>query len=436
MKRVTYLIAALGLFCSTLANAALLNISPETVEAEAWTILDPQSGQVIAEHNSHAQRAPASMTKMMVAYIALKELEAGRLKKTDILTATDVVNMVQWDESQMYLKPGEQISIDQLLAGLIVMSANDAAVSLAERISGSVPEFIKRMNQEAQAIGMKDTHFSNPAGITMEDHFSSAYDMALLGQAVTQKTPEYLHYSVMPSFSYKQRFHHATNLALRFDPTVDGLKTGFTRAAGYNIALTAHRPTGNPELNERRLIVVVMGAKNALKRAQVASDLMDLAYTYTRNEVAIKDKQLIAELPVVQSTLKMFKVETKQPQIITTSLYDQAYNIDLKNFDKASQRVMLNTGEGIMQSIEPLQETQTHINVELTAQSLSAPLAKVMQLATVNIYQNNELIRTILIEDDVEIEQANALQRFWHWITSLFGLWSNDEVKAKLYPLP
>lgn len=171
MKAVIYLIASLGLLCSTIVNATLLNLVPESVEAQAWTVIDTQSGQVIAEHNSHVQRAPASLTKMMVAYITLKELQAGHLRKDEILTATPVVNMVMWDESQMYLKQGEQISVDQLLAGLVVMSANDAAVTLAERIAGDVPKFIARMNKEAQALGMKDTHFQNPAGMLMPAGF-------------------------------------------------------------------------------------------------------------------------------------------------------------------------------------------------------------------------------------------------------------------------
>ena len=143
MRFFLSLFTLLSLFCTTLANAQLLNIAPESVEAQAWSIIDAQSGQTIAEYNSNAQRAPASLTKMMVAYIALKEIKAGKLRKDEILTATPVVKMVQWDESQMYLKEGEQISVDQLLAGLIVMSANDAAVTLAERISGNVPAFLK-----------------------------------------------------------------------------------------------------------------------------------------------------------------------------------------------------------------------------------------------------------------------------------------------------
>ena len=435
MKAVIYLIASLGLLCSTIVNATLLNLVPESVEAQAWTVIDTQSGQVIAEHNSHVQRAPASLTKMMVAYITLKELQAGHLRKDEVLTATPVVNMVMWDESQMYLKQGEQISVDQLLAGLVVMSANDAAVTLAERIAGDVPKFIARMNKEAQALGMKDTHFQNPAGISMPEHYSTAADLALLGQALVTQTPDYLNYSKQQSFSYNNRFHHATNRLLKLDPTVDGLKTGFTKAAGYNLALTANRPTMNPDTPERRLVVIVLGAASAAKRAEVAYNLMNMGYTYTRNEVAIKDKQLIAELPVIKSTLKMFKLETSKPQIITTSLYDQPFAIDLKTYDTTNQRIMLNTGNGTIQTIEPLQETKTHLNVETNEKLLTAPLAKVMQLATVQVYQNNQLIRTITIEDDVQIEEANFFQKIAIWFKQLFSLFSSNEVELKIYPL-
>lgn len=410
----------MGLVCSTLVNAALLNINPLSVEAEAWTILDTQTGQTIAEYNSHAQRAPASMTKMMVAYIALKELKAGHLTKEEIITATPVVKMVQWDESQMYLKQGEQISIDQLLAGLIVMSANDAAVTLAERISGNVPAFVARMNQEAQALGMKDTHFANPPGVTMPDHFSSAHDMALLGQAVTMQTPEYLHYSVLPSFSYNQHFHHATNLVLKSDPSVDGLKTGFTKAAGYNLALTAHRPSGLIESPDRRLIVVVMGAKSGVKRAEIAHKLLNLGYAYTRDEIIIKDKQLIAELPVIKSTLKIFKVEAKKPQIVTTSLYNDPTPIDLMAFDVVNSRVMKSDANGLLTAIHPLATTQTHLNVELNETSLTAPLEKIIHLAKVNVYQNNILIQSFDIEDEVHIEQASWFERLLEWLKTLF----------------
>ena len=422
--------------CVNLAHANLLKIAPETVEAQAWSIVDAQSGQIIAEHNSHVQRAPASLTKMMVAYIALKEIEAGKLRKEDILTATPVVNTVMWDESQMYLKTGEKISVDQLLAGLIVMSANDAAVTLAEKISGSVPQFVARMNQEAQALGMKDTHFSNPAGITMPDHYSTAADLGLLAKAIVQDTPEYLYYSKMPSFSYNQRFHHATNLALKMDPTADGLKTGYTKAAGYNLALTAERPTFNPDVEKRRLIVVVLGTPSAVKRAEVAHKLMNLAFTYTRDEVVIPKHRLIAELPVIRSTLKMFRVETQQPTIVTTSLYDRPMPIDLNTFNLLTQRIHLVDANQLVTTVEPLQSTNTHINIELNEQHLTAPLMQVMNLATVSVYQNNQLIRSLQIENDVQIEEANIFQKIMIWFSNLFSFFStNGTQSAKLYPL-
>lgn len=436
MKFILSLFTLFSLLCVNFAHANLLNIAPESVEAQAWSIIDAQSGQIISEHNSHVQRAPASLTKMMVAYIALKEIEAGKLRKEDVITATPVVNTIMWDESQMYLKAGEQISVDQLLAGLIVMSANDAAVTLAEKISGSVPQFVARMNQEAQALGMKDTHFSNPAGITMTDHYSTAADLSMLAKAIVKQTPEYLYYSKMPNFSYNQHFHHATNLALKMDPTADGLKTGYTKAAGYNLALTAERPTLNPHVEKRRLIVVVLGTPSAEKRAEVAHKLMNLAYTYTRDEEVIPQQRLIAELPVIKSTLKMFKVETQQPTIVTTSLYAPTAPIDLNSFDLTTQRIHLVDANQQVTSVEPLQTTNTHINIELNEQHLTAPLMQVMNLATVSIYQNNQLIRSFQIENDVHIEEANIFQKIMIWFSNLFSFFStNDSKVAKLYPL-
>ncbi|RKG41389.1 MULTISPECIES: D-alanyl-D-alanine carboxypeptidase family protein [Acinetobacter] len=433
MKRVIYFILALVTLCSTITHAALLNIKPESVEAEAWSIVDPQSGQVIAEHNSHVQRAPASLTKMMVAYITLKEIQAGHLRKNEVLTATSVVKLVQWDESQMYLKEGEQITIDQLLSGLVVMSANDAAVSLAERISGSVPKFVERMNKEAKALGMNDSHFENPPGVTMPEHYSSAADLARLGAAIVKEFPDYLNYSKQQSFSYNGRFHRATNILLKQDPSVDGLKTGFTRAAGYNLALTASRPTGRYNDPDRRLIVVVLGTKSGLKRAEVAHKLMNLAYVYTRNEVAVKDKTLLAEVPVIKSTLKMFKVETKAPQIISTALVDPAVQLDLANFDPLRQRIAQDLGNGQIQVLEPLQQTNTNLEVKMNEKLLTAPLSQVMKLATIEVYQNNQLINSFEVEDDVQIEEASIFQRFFHWLSSLFGGSVNSEIKT--YPI-
>ena len=410
------------------AHAALLPIDPNSVEAQAWSIYDPQSGQVIAEHNANEHRAPASMTKMMVAYIALKEIRAGRLNSNEVITADATINMVQWDESQMRLKVGEKISVDNLLAGLIIMSANDAAVTLAERVSGNVPAFVARMNREAQALGMHNTHFSNPAGITNPQHYSTAHDMSLLGQALVTQTPEYLHYSKQAYFRFGEHFHRATNLALKMDPSVDGLKTGFTKAAGFNLALTAQRPTQQYDLPERRLIVVVMGCANGRKRAEVAQHLLDLAFSYTRNETALKKNQVIADIPLLASTYRRFKLETEQPRLMTTSLYDQPYLIDLKAYDPLAHRIRLNTGNGSIQVLEPNSTTQTQIKILVNQQQLIAPLQQVVNLATIQIYQNNQLIHHFNLAPKVQLEKANLLVRAYYRVAAWFGLLSTSDI--------
>lgn len=435
MKRLRYLIATLTLCCSTLTHAALLNIIPDSVDAAAWTVIDSHTQQVIAAHNDEVQRAPASLTKMMVAYIALQEIQAGKLDKNELITASPVVQTVMWDESQMYLKEGEQISVDQLLAGLIVMSANDAAVTLAERISGSVPKFIQRMNQEAHALGMLQTNFQNPAGVTMPEHFSTAADLAKLGLALVNQTPAYLDYSKQTSFVYNQRFHRATNVLLKIDPSVDGLKTGFTRAAGYNLALTANRMTTNTELPERRLVVVVLGAKNAFKRAEISHQLMNIGYVYTRNELAIKNKQLLAELPVQNSTTKTYAIETQQPTQITTSLYPSESPIHFSQFNSNNQRLEVTLGDGRKQIIEPLTNTQTRLDVELKQQELIAPIDDLMQLATVKVYQNEKLITTVNVENQVSLVEATWFEKLMIWLKNLLPFFSSTPAEVKIHPL-
>lgn len=402
-------------------QAALLPIDATTVEAQAWSIFDPQSGQVIAQHQANERRAPASMTKMMVAYITLKDVEARRLQLNDVVTTDAIVNIVQWDESQMRLKVGEKITIDQLLAGLIIMSANDAAVTLAQRVSGNVPAFVARMNAEAKALGMNNTHFTNPAGISNPQHYSTAHDMSLLAQAVVKQTPHYLHYSKQPYFRFGAHFHRATNLALKLDPSVDGLKTGFTRAAGFNLALTAQRTTNQLEQPQRRLIVVVMGCASGRKRAQVAQKLIDLAFSYTRNEMVFKPQQVLTELSISSSNVDRLVLQNQQPIWMTSSLYSANTPIDLQNYDVMQHRVQLKQRDGAIQQIMPLSQTNTQIQVQQHQQQLKAPLQQMVHFATINMYQNNQLIHQLNVQQQVHLVHYNFFERMWNKVAQWFG---------------
>ncbi|WP_244518199.1 D-alanyl-D-alanine carboxypeptidase family protein [Acinetobacter boissieri] len=412
----------------TSSNAAILNIAPESVEAESWMIFDPQTEQVIAEHNADIQRAPASLTKMMVAYLTLEAIHAGQLKTTDPITASSIVNYVKFDESKMGLKVGERITIDQLLSGLIVMSANDAAVTLAEKISGNLPQFIEKMNTTAQQLGMSNTHFTNPAGITMPDHYSSAADLVKLADHLIKKYPEYLNYSKQQSYTWDDLTHKATNLLLKKDNTIDGLKTGYTAAAGFNLALTAKRLTADSTLPERRLIVVVLGTKSKFKRAQVANQLMNLAFAYTQDIVAIKANQPLFQLPIINGQQKSFTFTYKNNKILTTSLYAQDTPIQLQNFDMTTGVIVENK-----QPVLPLNPQQIKLNITLDQKQLIAPINREMVLANVTILQNNQPIDKLKISAPVVLERASLFERFMHWIRHILPFMSNKTTEAIIY---
>ncbi|WLF84288.1 D-alanyl-D-alanine carboxypeptidase family protein [Moraxella sp. ZY210820] len=430
----------LGLVAMQNSFSAVLNIQPTSVNAQAWLIYDQQTQQIIAEHNAHKQHAPASLTKMMVAYIVLKDIQSGKLQKNQIVNVTPIVNQVQDDESQMELNVGEQVSIDQLLAGLTIMSANDAALLLAEYLgNGNMQNFIQRMNQEAQQLGMKNTSFTNPSGVTMEQHYSTAYDLNLLSLALIEQTPDYLNYAKQPTFNYK-KIHEATNILLKRDNRIDGLKTGYTSAAGYNLALTATQslaktaqessstnPTdeqtteqvntahheitvGTLPLTQRRLVVIVLGTNSKAQRADISYKLLNLAFEYTQNVPLIQQYHTIAYLPIENSLNNRLAVYAPHTYNITASRYPQQNSIDLNQFNLQNMRIQYTENEQII-NIEPL--THSPVNYRVIAkQKLIAPLQQQnFALADLEIIQNNQVIQTIPITQDVDIKAMNFLQR-------------------------
>lgn len=410
------------------SNAAILNIAPESVEAESWIILDPQTNQIIAEHNSQAQRAPASLTKLMVAYLTLQAIHSGQLKTTDLITASKVVNGVKSDESKMGLKAGDQISIEQLLSGLIVMSANDAAVTLAEKISGNLPAFIEKMNNEAQHLGMSNSHFTNPAGITMNEHYSSAADIAQLSNQLIKQYPEYLSYSKQTSYTWHDTTHHATNILLKKDNSIDGLKTGYTAAAGFNFALTAKRQDHALLNTERRLIVVVLGTKSLFKRAQVANQLMNLAFQYTQNTTVLKANQKLFQIPIIDGQQKIFNYINPNNKMITASLYNSENPIQLNTFDLNSGQIIINK-----QTIPALAQPNIQLEITLDQKQLIAPLNQEMQLANVTILQNNQPIDKLKISAPIQLERASFWERLINWLKHILPFVSYTKTEAIIY---
>ena len=249
--------------------AELSSVPAPTLDAKAWLVQDANSGQIIAALNPDEKVEPASLTKLMSAYIVFQALENKRL------TLDQKVNVSEkaWrtEGSRMFIKVGSQVSVDDLLQGLIVQSGNDATVALAEAVAGSETAFTSLMNQEARKMGMTGTHYANSTGLPDPTHLTTVRDLATIARNLVTQFPQYMHYYSQKSFTYNKIKQHNRNRLLWSDPTVDGLKTGHTDSAGYCLVATADR-------DGRRVISVVVGAPSDSARTEDSLKLLNWSY--------------------------------------------------------------------------------------------------------------------------------------------------------------
>lgn len=247
----------------------LSTIPAPTLGAKAWLSLDANSGQVIAAQNVDERIEPASLTKLMTAYLVFEALEAGRLS----LDQEVLVSEKAWrtEGSRMFLNPNSQVTIHELLQGLIVQSGNDATVALAESMAGSEEAFAALMNEEAKRQGLTNTHFENGSGLPHPDHLTSVRDLATLAKNLVTRFPQYLHYYSQKEYLYNDINQPNRNRLLWLDSTVDGLKTGHTKSAGYGLITTAQR-------DGRRVITVVTGTASDAARTEDSLKLLNWSY--------------------------------------------------------------------------------------------------------------------------------------------------------------
>ncbi len=249
--------------------------APE-LSAKAWLLLDETSGQVIASHAATARIEPASLTKIMTAYIVFGALQDGTLKPEQKVRVSTRAWKVPAGSSKMFLEPGSLVTVDNLLRGLMVQSGNDAAVALAEAVSGSVEAFVERMNQTAVALGLHGTHFASPHGLSDPATYSTVSDLSVLATRFIRDYPElYRTYDSAKQFTYNNITQSNRNRLLWLDPSVDGLKTGHTDAAGYCLVATARRPNG---ADQRRLITVVVGVESEKQRTKESRELLEWGF--------------------------------------------------------------------------------------------------------------------------------------------------------------
>ena len=271
MKRLFATAVALFLSFSALAQ----QLPAPTVAAKSWMLLDATSGQVLAAHDPDARVEPASLVKIMTAYIAFNAVKEKRVDLQQMVQVSETAWKVDKDSSKMFIEPRIPVSINDLLHGLIVQSGNDAAVALAEAVAGTEASFVALMNREAQRMGLKSTRFANAHGLPHPENYTTARDLSLLAQHMINDHPELYKIYSIKSFTYNKITQSNRNRLLWSDPTVDGLKTGYTSSAGYCLISTAKRPNGN---HDRRLISVVLGADSDRIRAQESQKLLNWGY--------------------------------------------------------------------------------------------------------------------------------------------------------------
>ena len=258
--------------------------SPPQIAAKAYLLMDYHTGQVLIGSNEHERLPPASLTKMMTSYVIGQELKSGRIKPEDMVTISQNAWAKNYsDSSKMFIEVGKQVSVDNLNKGIIIQSGNDACIAMAEHIAGSEDSFASLMNQWADRLGMKETHFVNAHGLHNPDHYSSAYDMALLGQALIRDLPnEYAIYS-QKEFTFNGIVQHNRNRLL-WDKTlvVDGIKTGHVSEVGYNLVASATGP------DNMRLISVVIGSGSEAQRAEESKKLLTYGFRFYQNVTPYK----------------------------------------------------------------------------------------------------------------------------------------------------
>lgn len=284
-------------------------------EAKAFILVEADSRQVLSQYRATERLDPASITKLMTAYVVYKSLEKGELSLDDqTIISANARNMTKG--SRMFLELGSHVRIDDLLRGLVIQSGNDAAIALAEAVADSETEFLKQMNHYAKQLGMHNSHFKNVTGLTTAGHYMSAQDIATLARAIIYEFPEYYAMYKEKSFSWNNITQNNRNALLRTDPSVDGLKTGYTRAAGYCLTTSAQR-------GGMRLISVVLGMPSIKQRTRASKTILDFGFRHFSNKTLIQAGNRIATRRVINGQLPHVDIAAANTIRLPVSLTDK-----------------------------------------------------------------------------------------------------------------
>ncbi|MBM7646230.1 D-alanyl-D-alanine carboxypeptidase (penicillin-binding protein 5/6) [Scopulibacillus daqui] len=302
MKAFAAVLTSFMIFFSSLAIPAVTWAKPDPQnkqlvdQVKSAILIEKDTGRVLFSKNANKELPPASMTKIMTLLLIFKALDRHDISLTDKVRISD--HAASMGGSQVFLEPGEEMTVNELLKAIAIGSANDASMAMAEYVAGSESEFVKKMNQEVKALGLKHTHFENPTGLPAKDHYSTAHDMAIMAKALlhyekvlhyTSKYEDYLRENTDNKFWLVN-----TNKMVKTYPGVDGLKTGYTNEAKYCLTATAKR-------NDMRVIAVVMGAPTTKERNKQVARLFDYAFANYQTKKLVDANHVVKEVEINKS---------------------------------------------------------------------------------------------------------------------------------------
>ena len=380
MKRVIYIILTMFIFCSfNVVKAEQIDLAESAVSA---ILIEPSTGEVIFEKNSHEKLHPASMTKMMSMLLIIENIEKGVISWDEMVTTSP--NASGMGGSQILLETGEQMSVRDLFKGIAIASGNDAVVAMAEKIAGTEGMFVSMMNERAKQLGLTDTNFKNPHGLDAADHYSSAYDMSIIAKELV-KHPQVLEYTSIYEDYLRQNTDRKiwlvnTNKLVRFYPGVDGLKTGYTKEAGYCLTATAKK-------GKSRFIAVVMGEADSKTRNAEVSEMLDYAFAQYEVEEVLSKDTIVGKVPVTLGN----KTEVEIIPLESLSFLNK------KGTEKRN------------------------ISYELKFSSLKSSLKVGDKVGEVNIKENDTVIKTIPVTVKEEISKVNILELYLRNMKSILN---------------
>ena len=306
LRLVRWVVAwlALGYTCATFAVVA----PPPQIEATAHILVDFHSQRVLSQDAATSRVEPASLTKLMTEYVVFSELATGRITLDDKVK----ISKRAWSMkgSRMFVEPGSEVRVEDLLQGVIIQSGNDASVALAEHVAGSVQDFSVLMNKHASALGMRDSNFVNAHGLPHPEHYTTARDMARLATALIAEFPDYYRWHSKRAFQHNNITQPNRNRLLWSDESVDGMKTGYTNAAGYCLVASARR-------RGMRLISVVMGTKSPAERARQSKRLLDYGFKNFETHRLYGAREIISEVRVWEGDKERLALGLQDDLVVT-----------------------------------------------------------------------------------------------------------------------